>query len=65
MSELDRRTRYSIKAIRYAMFELLETKSLDSISVTNICAIADINRGTFYKYYRKDFFVFADYCCCL
>lgn len=58
ISELDRRTRYSIKAIRSAMFELLETKSLDSITVTNICAIADINRGTFYKYYRDVYDLF-------
>lgn len=34
------------------MFELLETKPLDKITVVDICAKADVNRGTFYKYYR-------------
>lgn len=49
---LDRRSRYSITVIRQALFELLETKSLDEITVVDICTTADVNRGTFYKYYR-------------
>lgn len=49
---MDRRTKYTLKMIRIAMFELLERKSIDSITVTDICREADINRGTFYKYYR-------------
>ena len=49
---LDRRSKYSIHAIRQALFELLETKSLNEITVVNICTKADVNRGTFYKYYR-------------
>ncbi len=51
-SHLDRRTKYTLHAIRGAMFELLETKSLDNVTVTDICALADVNRGTFYKYYK-------------
>ena len=49
---LDRRTRYSLRAIRSALFALLETKPLDSITITDICRVADVNRGTFYRYYR-------------
>ena len=49
---LDRRSRYSMQVIREALFELLETKKLDEITVVDICAKADVNRGTFYKYYR-------------
>lgn len=49
---LDRRSKYSQMMIRSALFQLLREKSLDSITVTDICRIADINRGTFYKYYR-------------
>ncbi len=51
-SHLDRRTQYSLNAIRQALLELLEQKALGAITVTDICRIADINRGTFYKYYR-------------
>lgn len=49
---LDRRSRYSIKVIQQALFTLLEKKSLDEITVVDICNTADVNRGTFYKYYR-------------
>lgn len=49
---LDRRSRYSIMVIRQALFELLKTKALDEITVVDICTKADVNRGTFYKYYR-------------
>ncbi|MBU5430922.1 TetR/AcrR family transcriptional regulator [Kineothrix sp. MSJ-39] len=51
-THIDRRSRYSIQVIRQALFELLETKALDEITVVDICAKADVNRGTFYKYYR-------------
>lgn len=51
-TRLDRRSRYSMQVIREALFELLETKALDQITVVDICAKADVNRGTFYKYYR-------------
>lgn len=50
-SSLDRRSRYSLQAIRSALFQLLEEKDLKSITVTDICKSADVNRGTFYKYY--------------
>ena len=30
----------------------MEFKSLDAVTVTDICNAADVNRGTFYKYYR-------------
>lgn len=35
-----------------ALMELLEQKELANISVTSICETADVNRSTFYKYYR-------------
>lgn len=51
-NHLDRRSKYSIHVIREALFELLETKSLDEITVVDVCSKADVNRGTFYKYFR-------------
>ncbi len=47
----DRRTKYTRKAIRDAFVELLNTKSYSKISVTEICRLAEINRGTFYIHY--------------
>lgn len=52
ISKLDRRSQYSIKVIREALFELLEQKTLEEITVVEICKNANVNRGTFYKYYR-------------
>ena len=50
-SHLDRRSQYSQKMLRKALLELMQTKKLSAITVTDICKLADLNRGTFYKYY--------------
>ena len=47
----DRRTKYTRKVIRGALMELLNTKPYSKISVTEICRLAEINRGTFYIHY--------------
>ena len=49
---IDRRSRYSKKVIKEALLELLNKKKLDEITVVDVCRKADVNRGTFYKYYR-------------
>jgi len=48
----DRRTAYSKKVIREALFELMKEKPLNKISITEICSLADVNRSTFYSYYE-------------
>ena len=50
-STLDRRTKYTKMGLQNSLFELLKQKSIDKITVTDICHLADINRGTFYYYY--------------
>lgn len=47
----DRRTQFSKKMIRESLYELMKEKPLNKISVTEICAKADVNRSTFYAYY--------------
>lgn len=47
----DRRTLYSKKMIRESLYELMKEKPINKISVTEICARADVNRSTFYAYY--------------
>lgn len=42
----------SRKLINDALADLLQEKSFDKITVTDIVARADINRGTFYAHYR-------------
>ena len=48
----DKRIVRSKRLIQEALAELLEEKSFDSITVTDIVRRADINRGTFYAYYK-------------
>lgn len=38
--------------IRQALFDLLQDKPINKITVTDICKAADINRSTFYSYYE-------------
>lgn len=49
---LDLRSRYSKNVIKDALKKLLETKSITKISVTELCALAKINRGTFYNHFN-------------
>lgn len=51
-SHLDRRSKYSQAAIQEAFLKILDDKPLASITVTEVCNAADVNRGTFYKYYK-------------
>ena len=49
----DRRVIRTKKAIRSAFAELLAEKDYNDITVTDIAERADINRKTFYNYYRN------------
>ena len=48
----DRRVKRTKKALRDCLFRLLETKTADDITVKELTAMADINRSTFYFYYK-------------
>ncbi len=47
----DLRVRYTRKVIREAFWKLLREKPLAKITVKEVCDLAGINRGTFYKHY--------------
>ena len=51
----NRRVQMTKNMIKDALFELLEKKALQKISVRELCEKADINRATFYKYYADVF----------
>ncbi len=48
----DKRIRKTKQAIRNALFQIMEEKSIDKITVAEIVQKADINRSTFYFYYE-------------
>ena len=47
----DRRIRYTRQIIKETFLKLLAKKSFTKITVTELCRIAEINRGTFYLHY--------------
>ncbi|WP_455544061.1 TetR/AcrR family transcriptional regulator [Intestinibacter sp.] len=49
--KIDRRTQYTKNVIKEAVVELSKKKAFDKITVTEVCKVADINRGTFYLHY--------------
>ena len=48
---MDRRVKYTKKVIKESFLNLLEKKDISNITVTEICELSDVNRGTFYRYY--------------
>ena len=48
----DRRVKRTKKALRDCLFRLLGEKTADEITVKGLTAMADINRSTFYFYYK-------------
>ena len=48
----DPRSRYTQSVIENAFLTLIrEKKKLSRVTVSDICKLAEINRGTFYRYY--------------
>lgn len=47
----DQRTRITKKLVRESFLALLSKKNIRHITVKEICEMAQVNRGTFYKYY--------------
>ena len=50
--ENDHRVRVTKLLIRKAFTSLLSEKPIESITVKELCALAGINRGTFYTHYQ-------------
>lgn len=48
---IDRRTRYTQNVIRDSLLSLMQKKPFNKITVTEICKLSEINRGTFYLHY--------------
>jgi len=48
----DRRIQRTKKLLRDALITLLKDKSIDKVTPTELCRIADINRNTFYCHYK-------------
>ena len=50
-----RKIRYTKMVIRDSLIEIMKTKSILSISIKEICELADISRSSFYAHYKDQF----------
>lgn len=57
MVNKDRRVRKTKKVLRKSLISLMKEKSINSITVKELCEKADINRGTFYLHYTDVFYM--------
>lgn len=53
MKNEDTRVQYTKKVLHNAILELLKEKSIDKVTVKEICETAGLNRGTFYLHYNS------------
>ena len=49
----NRRVRMTKRLMQEALLEHLELNTLENITITSLCDPADVNRSTFYKYYKE------------
>ena len=47
----DRRTRYTCQTIRDSLLSIMKQKAFSKITVTEVCRLSELNRGTFYLHY--------------
>lgn len=58
---IDKRTEKTCRALTNAMYSLLDTCTMDEITVLKLCETAGIKRATFYLHF-KDISQFVDHC---
>lgn len=51
MKKENQRVALTKRLLREALFHLLQTESLNKITITRLCQEADVNRATFYHHY--------------
>lgn len=51
----DRRTRYTRMVLKESLMGLMEQKDIAKITIKELCQRADVNRSTFYAYYRDQY----------
>ena len=50
-----RKVRYTKMVLRDSLMELMKTRSILSVSIKDICELADISRSTFYAHYKDQY----------
>ena len=53
--KLDRRVKYTKMVLKQSLLELIAERSIGKVTIKEICDLADVNRGTFYKHYNDQY----------
>ena len=53
MARSDRRVKYTKRVLQDAVLELLKTRPIATLTIKEVCELADVNRGTFYLHYSE------------
>ena len=51
----DRRVKYTKMVLKQGLLDLMVNNPISKISIKEICELADVNRGTFYKHYNDQY----------
>lgn len=54
-NKIDRRVKYTKMVLRQSLLELLKERSINKITVKDLCQLADVNRGTFYAHFSDPY----------
>lgn len=52
---MDRRKKYTRMVLKQSLMQLLKEKPISTITVKEVCEVADINRSTFYSHFKDQF----------
>lgn len=59
---MNQRTRFTKQLLKNSLLEMLREKSIQKISVRELCQNAGVNRSTFYKYYETPYDLMSELC---
>lgn len=58
--KIDRRVKYTKQALKDSLIDALREKTIEKITVKELCERADVNRGTFYSHYSDQFALYNE-----
>ncbi|TSB47391.1 TetR/AcrR family transcriptional regulator [Alkalicoccobacillus porphyridii] len=54
-NKIDRRKQYTKMVLKDGLIQLLKEKPISSVTVKELCELADVNRSTFYSHYKDPY----------
>ena len=55
IEKVDRRVKYTKMVLKQSLLELLADRPIGQVTIKDLCDLADVNRGTFYKHYSDQY----------